>query len=60
MNGGPQGTDGNYFSAEGQWYAANGYIVLWVNYRGSSDYGEAWQEAIAVDWFDKYLLIPQK
>jgi dipeptidyl aminopeptidase/acylaminoacyl peptidase len=53
IHGGPQGTDGNYFSAEGQWYAANGYIVLWVNYRGSSDYGEAWQEAIAVDWYFK-------
>lgn len=46
IHGGPQGTDGNYFSAEGQWYTANGYVVLWVNYRGSSDYGEAWQEAI--------------
>ena len=53
IHGGPQGTDGNYFSTEGQWYAANGYIVLWVNYRGSSDYGEAWQEAIAVDWYFK-------
>jgi len=53
IHGGPQGTDGNYFSAEGQWYAANGYIVLWVNYRGSSDYGEAWQEAIAVNWYFK-------
>jgi dipeptidyl aminopeptidase/acylaminoacyl peptidase len=55
IHGRPQGKDGNYFSAEGQLYAANGYIVLWVNYRGSSDYGEAWQEAAAVDWFDKYL-----
>jgi dipeptidyl aminopeptidase/acylaminoacyl peptidase len=53
IHGGPQGTDGNYFSEEGQWYAANGYIVLWVNYRGSSDYGEAWQEAIAWDWYFK-------
>jgi dipeptidyl aminopeptidase/acylaminoacyl peptidase len=55
IHGRPQGKDGNYFFAEGQLYAANGYIVLWVNYRGSSDYGEAWQEAAAVDWFDKYL-----
>ncbi len=53
IHGGPQGTDGNYFAAEGQWYAANGYVVLWVNYRGSSDYGEAWQEAIARNWYFK-------
>lgn len=53
IHGGPQGTDGNYFSAEGQWYAANGYVVLWVNYRASSDYGEAWQEAIARNWYFK-------
>lgn len=53
IHGGPQGTDGNYFNAEGQWYASNGYVVLWVNYRGSSDYGEAWQEAITKDWYSK-------
>lgn len=53
IHGGPQGTNGNYFDAEGQWYAANGYIVLWVNYRGSSDYGQEWQEAIAVNWYFK-------
>ncbi len=53
IHGGPQGADGNSFSSEGQWYAANGYIVLWVNYRGSSDYGEAWQGAIAVNWYVK-------
>lgn len=53
IHGGPQGTDGNYFSAEGQLYAANGYVVLWVNYRGSSDYGEAWQEAITKNWYFK-------
>ena len=33
--------------------AINGYIVLWVNYRGSSDFGEAWQEAIAVNLYFK-------
>ena len=53
IHGGPQGTDGNSFSPDGQLYAANGYIVLWVNYRGSSDYGEAWQEAIAGNWYFK-------
>lgn len=53
IHGGPQGTDGNYFVPEAQWYSANGYIVLWVNYRGSSDYGQAWQEAIAGDWYFK-------
>lgn len=53
IHGGPLDADGNYFSAEGQWYAANGYLVLWVNYRGSSSYGEAWQETIARKWYFK-------
>lgn len=53
IHGGPLDADGNYFSAEGQWYAANGYLVLWVNYRGSSSYGEAWQEAITKKWYFK-------
>ncbi len=53
IHGGPQGTDGNYFYPEGQWYAANGYVVLLVNYRGSSDYGEDWQASIAGNWYFK-------
>jgi len=53
IHGGPTYADGNSFSADGQLYAANGYIVLWINYRGSSDYGEAWQEAIAGNWYFK-------
>ncbi len=53
IHGGPQGTDGNYFDPEAQWFAANGYVVLLVNYRGSSDYGEAWQAAIAGNWYFK-------
>jgi dipeptidyl aminopeptidase/acylaminoacyl peptidase len=53
IHGGPQGTDGNDFTPECQWYAANGFIVLRVNYRGSSDYGEAWMGAIRTRWYEK-------
>ncbi len=53
IHGGPQGTDGNDFTPECQWYAANGYVVLRVNYRGSSDYGESWQSAIKRNWYVK-------
>jgi dipeptidyl aminopeptidase/acylaminoacyl peptidase len=60
IHGGPQGTDGNDFTAECQWYAANGFVVLRVNYRGSSDYGEAWMGAIRVHGYEKEFGLPYK
>src|SRR5262249_20875749 len=33
IHGGPNGQDGHSFSLERQWFAANGYAVLAVNYR---------------------------
>ena len=36
-----------------QWFAAHGYIVLAVNYRGSSGRGAAFSSAIAGDWGNK-------
>ncbi len=36
-----------------QWFAAHGYVVLAVNYRGSSGRGAAFSSAIAGDWGNK-------
>ena len=38
---------------ERQWFAAHGYVVLAVNYRGSSGRGSAFASAIVADWGDK-------
>jgi len=38
-----------------QWFAAHGYVVLAVNYRGSSGRGDAFASAIAADWGNKEL-----
>ncbi len=39
IHGGPFANYGNRFSAEGQLYAAAGYVVLFTNPRGSTSYG---------------------
>lgn len=40
IHGGPHLSYGPYFAAEHQRYAAEGFVVLYVNYRGSTSYGE--------------------
>ena len=40
IHGGPNGQDAHQFSAERQLFAANGYAVLAVNYRGSAGRGQ--------------------
>lgn len=50
IHGGPNGQDAHGFSFTHQWLAANGYVVLSVNYRGSSGRGAAYQKAIHADW----------
>jgi dipeptidyl aminopeptidase/acylaminoacyl peptidase len=40
MHGGPHGAYGNDFSFEFQLFAANGYLVVYTNPRGSTNYGE--------------------
>ncbi len=50
IHGGPNGQDGHEFEALRQLFAAHGYAVLNVNYRGSSGRGSAYQQAIADDW----------
>ncbi len=50
IHGGPDGEDSHAFQFERQLFAANGYAVLNVNYRGSSGRGAAYQKAIFADW----------
>jgi dipeptidyl aminopeptidase/acylaminoacyl peptidase len=50
IHGGPNGQDQHSFSAERQFFAANGYAVLAVNYRGSSGRGRNFSRAIFADW----------
>ncbi|MEO7962909.1 MAG: S9 family peptidase, partial [Gemmatimonadaceae bacterium] len=53
IHGGPNGQDQHMFSMERELFAANGYLVLAVNYRGSSGRGQAWKKAIFADWGNK-------
>ncbi len=50
IHGGPNGQDQHSFSVERQVFAANGYAVLAVNYRGSSGRGQKYSRAIFADW----------
>jgi dipeptidyl aminopeptidase/acylaminoacyl peptidase len=56
IHGGPNGQDSHAFSFERQIFAANGYVVVNVNYRGSSGRGEKYQTVIAADWGNKEVL----
>jgi dipeptidyl aminopeptidase/acylaminoacyl peptidase len=50
IHGGPNGQDAHAFNVERQFFAANGYVVLNVNYRGSAGRGEAYSHSIFADW----------
>ena len=50
IHGGPNGQDQHSFNYEREIFAANGYVVLAVNYRGSNGRGNAYQKAIFADW----------
>jgi dipeptidyl aminopeptidase/acylaminoacyl peptidase len=56
IHGGPNGQDAHSFNFERQLFAANGYVVVAVNYRGSSGRGEKYQVAISADWGNKEVL----
>src|SRR5207245_10014119 len=56
IHGGPNGQDEHNFSFERQFFAANGYVVISVNYRGSSGRGSAFQKAIYADWGNKEVI----
>jgi dipeptidyl aminopeptidase/acylaminoacyl peptidase len=56
IHGGPNGQDEHSFSFEREFFAANGYVVLAINYRGSSGRGTAFQKAIYGDWGRKEVM----
>jgi dipeptidyl aminopeptidase/acylaminoacyl peptidase len=56
IHGGPNGQDENAFNFERELFAANGYVVVAVNYRGSSGRGTAFQKAIFADWGNKEVV----
>ena len=53
IHGGPNGQDQHAFAFERELFAAHGYLVLAVNYRGSSGRGQEWKKAIFADWGNK-------
>jgi dipeptidyl aminopeptidase/acylaminoacyl peptidase len=50
IHGGPNSQDQHLFSLERQMFAAHGYAVLAVNYRGSAGRGSKFSKAIFADW----------
>ena len=53
IHGGPNGQDEHVFDFDNQFFAAQGYVVLNVNYRGSSGRGSSFQKAIYAEWGHK-------
>ncbi len=53
IHGGPGSQDQHAFNFERELFAANGYAVLNVNYRGSEGRGADYQKAIFADWGNK-------
>ncbi len=49
-HGGPTGASLAAFSAESQFFAGNGYAVLQPNFRGSTNYGQAFISANIDNW----------
>jgi dipeptidyl aminopeptidase/acylaminoacyl peptidase len=49
IHGGPHGENGPGFNFKNQIYAAHGYAVLNVNYRGSTGYGQKFEDAVFGD-----------
>ena len=50
IHGGPNAQDQHSFNLERQMFAAHGYAVLAVNYRGSSGRGQKFSRSIFADW----------
>jgi dipeptidyl aminopeptidase/acylaminoacyl peptidase len=55
IHGGPQGNWGDDWSYRwnAELFAANGYVVVMINMRGSTGYGQAIVEAVSGDWGGK-------
>ncbi len=56
IHGGPNGQDQHALSFERQLFAAHGYLVLSINYRGSSGRGQEFQKTIFGDWGNKEVI----
>ena len=56
IHGGPTAQDQHGFDLSRQMFAAHGYAVLQVNYRGSTGRGQAYSAAISGDWGDKEVI----
>ncbi|MFZ0662228.1 MAG: S9 family peptidase [Acidobacteriaceae bacterium] len=56
IHGGPTAQDQHEFDVTRQLFAAHGYAVLNVNYRGSNGRGLAYSRVINADWGDKEIL----
>jgi dipeptidyl aminopeptidase/acylaminoacyl peptidase len=56
IHGGPNAQDEHSFNFDRELFAAEGYVVLAVNYRGSSGRGSAFQKAIYGDWCQKEVI----
>ena len=56
IHGGPNGQDAYAFNFEREIFAARGYVVVAVNYRGSNGRGSAYQKAIFADWGNKEVV----
>jgi dipeptidyl aminopeptidase/acylaminoacyl peptidase len=56
IHGGPNGQDEHSLHFERELFAANGYVVVAVNYRGSNGRGSAFQKAIFADWANKEVV----
>lgn len=52
IHGGPQGMFGDdfHYRWNASMFAAPGYVVAMVNFRGSKGYGQAWCDAVSKDW----------
>jgi dipeptidyl aminopeptidase/acylaminoacyl peptidase len=50
IHGGPHSAYGNTFTHEFQWMAAKGYVVLYTNPRGSSNYGQDFGNVIQFNY----------
>jgi dipeptidyl aminopeptidase/acylaminoacyl peptidase len=53
IHGGPTAQDVHAFQFERQFFAAHGYLVLAINYRGSSGRGAKYSQAIYQNWGHK-------
>lgn len=56
IHGGPNAQDQHSFAYERQLFAAHGYAVLAINYRGSSGRGQQYTVSIAKDWSNKEVI----